>query len=211
MTPISTAPVASSANSAAVTPRPTSVPATRCRPRTICWRNAGAPSGTTAETIAQYGCPIPLAVATNPASSTASPLRATCQRHRAAYAVRTSGARTGPRRRSRRSRPPAAPTTTANAADSPATTSAVTTSTGRLSSEAHAANAKTRNSGPRGCQSWRSESSEPPAARAAVSGTAHQARCSESPTTTPPAVARVSSTARVPCMRSREIATWVRP
>ena len=119
-----------------MTASPTAVPATRWAPRTTCCAKSGAPSGTTAETIAQYGCPMPAAVAPVPASSTAIPLRATCQRHRAAYVVRAGRRRTGAGPRSRRSTAPAAPTSTAKAAESPATTSATSTSRGRLSSDA---------------------------------------------------------------------------
>jgi hypothetical protein len=77
--------------------------------------------------------------------------------------------------------------------------------------DAQAAKAKTRNSGPGGCQSWASETSEPPTATTAVAGTASQARCGDSPTTTPAVVAAVRSTVSVSCIRVRERWTWLRP
>ena len=92
-----------------------------------------------------------------------------------------------------------------------ATSRATGTSAGRLGIDAHAAKAKTRKSGPGGCQSWASETSDPTAATSAVAGTATQARYGERPTTTPAVVAPVSSTASVVCIRVRERCTWLRP
>ena len=157
------------------------MPTTRCTPRTTCGTRSRAASGTAADTIAQYGWPIPSVVASAPATRTPPALRSTCRRATPAYDARRSGPGEGAGRpRQRRQPAPAAPTPSAKSAEAPATAAATGTSEGVEGTEAHAANENTRNSGPGGCQSCASESSDPPAATSAATGTATScgaARC----------------------------------
>ena len=155
---------------------------------------------------------MPDAVATSPATSTPHALRATCRRATPAYDGRGSLVRgVGVGRRHRRRSPPDPPTSSANAADVPATRALSATSRPSVESEAQAAKENTRNRGPGGCHSWASETSDPNPATRAATGMASQARCGDIPTTVPSVTEAVSSRPRVTCIRARDRDPCARP
>src|SRR6478735_10872215 len=125
-------------------------------------------------------------VATVPATKTPSEHGSTCQRRLATYDGRWVGSPG-----SRRHQAPTLPTTTAKAAEPPATPRAVGRSATDDGIAAQAANAKTRNSGPGGCQPSASDANEPSAATVAAAGTAIQARSGAVPTSVPSPTATV--------------------
>jgi hypothetical protein len=100
---------------------------------------------------------------------------------------------------------------TAKTALPAATATATGISEIRLATEAVAAKAKTRKSGPGGCQSCRSDRTAPPPARSAAIGTDHHERASKELTSTPRPTDAVSRDPRVVCIRTRDRCTRLRP
>jgi hypothetical protein len=103
------------------------------------------------------------------------------------------------------------PTNTANSALPLAMPAATGTSERACGTDATAPNAKTRNSGPGGCQSWTAAITEPSTATTAAIPTATHARDARFPTSTPATTETVSSAPALACMTARDRWMWLRP
>lgn len=111
----------------------------------------------------------------------------------------------------RRSAAPTFPTSKENRTLAAHTAAATGASPGLCGAEATAPNAKTRNSGPGGCQSWTEETTVPsPATRqqpATTSQSCESAAAASTPRTTEP----VRAAPALACMAARDRWTWLRP